>query len=382
MNIINEHNTDRKNSFFYEQKNRDIYIDGKRVPCNISSCLIRPVVGVLPDGNIAIAKINEMEYVSPQDIEYAMDDIHVVEADSLSGRKGSSLTADSYSGREFSYGDFFTDPESCVKRRIVIEDIIWADPDEDSVFEDGELPTATSFVTEFSLNDYPGNHSYERSNKCVLWRSDATDEALFDYIVKRFENRISKKEMYSEMRLRLRGYKIVAVSEPLSEAEPPEVIKRCIPKWACGFFDKYDHGSVCYSLHTGHVADMWDTSPACWAWVLGPYLVQHITSKYSTNEERAKEAQRIASSTAELMSDGMKYEEIAVTINPDTGEMVDITYGRRAISNLEADENLVDSLADLLKEHVFETQEQYEKALDRACDKNVTFAEKINYPVY
>ena len=382
MNIITEHNTDRQNSFFYEQKTRDIYIDDKRIPCGISSCLIRPVVGVLPDGNIAISKINEMEYVSPQDIEYAMDDIRVVEADSCFGKKGSSLTAEAYSGREFSYCDFFTDTESCVKRRIIIEDIDWSEPDEDSVFEYGELPVATSFVADFTLDDYPGNHSYERSNKCVLWRSDATDEALFDHIVKRFENRISKREMYSEMRRRINGYKIVAVSEPLSEVDPPEVLKRGIPEWACGFFDKHDHSGVSYSVHTGNVADMWDTSPACWAWVLGPCLVKYITNKYSTDEERAKEAQRIAAATAELMSDGMKYEESAMTINPTTGELVGITYGRRAISDLEPEADLQDSLADLLKDHVFETQEKYEEALDRAEEKKVTFAEKLNYPVY
>lgn len=382
MNIVTEHNTNKINSYFYEQKNRDLYIDGKRIPCSISSCLIRPVVGVLPNGNIAVAKINEMEYVSPRDIEYAMGDIRVVEADSCSGRKGSYLTAEAYSGREFSYCDFFTDPESCVKRRITIENIDWADPDEDSVFEDGELPVATSFVAEFTLDEYPGNRSYERSNKCVLWRSGATDEALFDHIAKRFENTISKREMYGEMRRRINGYKIVAVSEPLSEIEPPEVIKSGIPEWACGFFDKHDHGSVCYSLHTGHVADMWDTSPACWAWVLGPCMVNYITNKYSTDEERAKEAQSIAAETAELMSDGMKYEEVTVTIEPGTGKMVDITYGRRVISDLEPEEDLIDSLADLLKDHVFETQEKYEEALDRAEEKKVTFACRINYPVY
>ena len=125
MNIITEHNTDHPESFFYNQKTRDIYVDGKRVPCGISSCLVRPAVGILPDGNLVVAKLSEMDYVSEQDIEDVMDDIHVVEADTLHGKKGSSLTSDVYSGTPFSYCDFITDPDSCVKRRIVIEDINW-----------------------------------------------------------------------------------------------------------------------------------------------------------------------------------------------------------------------------------------------------------------
>lgn len=384
MNIITEHNTDHPVSFFYEQKTRDIYIDDKRIPCGIASCLVRPAVGILPNGNIVVAKLSEMDYVSEQDIEGAMDDILVVEADSLHGKKGSSLTSDAYSGHEFSYSDFFTDPESCVKRRIVIEDINWwrSDRDEDSLFEEGELPDTVSFVAEFSLDDYPDKRGYERSDKCVLWRSDATDEALIEHIVKMYENRISKKEMYEELRLRLNGYKIVSLSEPLSEIEPPEVIKSGIPSWACGFFDKYEHSCVSYSIHTGNIGDMWDTSPACWAWVLGPSLIDYITKQYSTDEERSKEAQGIAAHTAEMMSDGIVYEEVAVTINPATGDVVDMTCGQRVITNVASEASVIDSLADLFKDHIGGTQEEFEAAIELAEKKKVTFAEKLNYPVY